>query len=180
LLEKLRGVHFTRAKIPADAVSDQARLILVVDAAEQVLMFTGYVGFKKKDGSWSCSHMIGRTAICRMTIPRNEMQSMLAGSNLLWVVRKALSGYVGEQITCGDSEIVLHWILSDHRRLEKWHRNRVVQIRRYVNLDQLYKVSSKDNPADIGTRPKSITEADVGPESRYENGDWRLLDDLRY
>ena len=177
LLEKLRGIHFTRAKIPVDAVSDQARLILVVDAAEEVLIFTVYIGFKKKDGSWSCSHLIGRTSVCRLTIPRNEMQSMLAGSNLAWVVRKALSGYVGEQITCGDSEIVLHWILSDHRRLDQWHRNRVVQVRRSVDLDQLFKVASKDNPADIGTRPHNITEADVGPDSRYENGDyWMTLD----
>ena len=38
ILEKLRGVHYQRAKIPSVAVSEQARIILVVDAAEEVLM----------------------------------------------------------------------------------------------------------------------------------------------
>ena len=55
-------------------------------------------------------------ALCSGTIPKNEMQSMLIGANLAWIVRKALLDHVGDQITCGDSEIVLHWIRSDHRR----------------------------------------------------------------
>ena len=176
LLEKLRGVHYYRPRIPSDAINEEARLILLVDAAEEVLMATVFIGSERKDGSWSCEHLIGRSALCNMSIPRNEIQSMLVGSNLSWVVRKALSGYVKEQITCGDSEIVLHWILSDHRRLDLWHRNRVVQVRRSLNLDDLYHVSSKNNPGDIGTRPNDITEADVGPESRYEKGDyWMTL-----
>ena len=95
------------------------------------------------------------------------------------LVRKALSEHIGVQITCGDSEIVLHWILSDHRRLDPWHRNRVVQIRRSLDLDHLYHVSSKNNPADIGTRPSSITEADVGPDSRYEKGDMWMTHDVQ-
>ena len=177
MIEKLRGIHYTRAKIPVDAVGVQARIILVVDAAEDVLMFTVYIGFKRKTGAWSCDHLIGRSALCSMTIPRNEMQSMMAGSNLAWLVRKALAKNVEEQLTCGDSEIVLHWILSDHRRLEPWHRNRVVQIRRAIDLDNLYHVSGKDNPADIGTRPSNITEDDVVPGSRYEKGNhWMTLE----
>ena len=177
MIEKLRGIHYTRAKIPVDAVNVFARIILVVDAAEDVLMFTVYIGFKRDDGSWSCDHLIGRSALCSLTIPRNEMQAMMSGSNLAWLVRKDLSENVEEQLTCGDSEIVLHWILSDHRRLESWHRNRVVQIRRAIDLDKLYHVSSKDNPADIGTRPDAITEADVVPGSRYLKGDfWMTLD----
>ena len=177
MIEKLRGIHYQRAKIPVDAVSEVARIILVVDAAEDILMFTVYIGFKKEDGSWSCDHLIGRSALSSLTIPRNEMQSMMAGSNLAWLVRKALNDNVGEQVTCGDSEIVLHWILSDHRKLEPWHRNRVVQIRRAIDLDNLYHVSSKNNVADVGTRSSSITEEDVLPGSRYLVGDpWMRLD----
>ena len=177
MIEKLRGIHYQRAKIPVDAVSEIARTILVVDAAEDILIFTVYIGFKKEDDSWSCDHLIGRSALSSLTIPRNEMQSMMAGSNLAWLVRKALNDNIGEQVTCGDSEIVLHWILSDHRRLEPWHRNRVVQIRRAIDLENLYHVSSKNNVADVGTRSSSITEEDVLPGSRYLVGDpWMRLD----
>ena len=45
ILEKLRGVHYNRARIPPDAVSDQARIILLVDAAEKALMLTVYIKF---------------------------------------------------------------------------------------------------------------------------------------
>ena len=177
MIEKLRGIHYQRAKIPTDAVSDIARLILTVDAATEVINITIYIGFKRVDGSWSCDHLLGRCALSDHTLARNEMQSMTAGSNLVWVVMSALSGNVGEQITCGDSEIVLHWILSDHRKLETWLRNRVVQIRRLIDLDNLYHVSSKNNPSDIGTRTVSITEADVLPGGRYLSGDyWMTLD----
>ena len=93
------------------------------------------------------------------------------------MAKTALSKNIGEQLTCGDSEIVLHWILSDHRRLEPWHRNRVVQIRRLIDLDKLFHVSSKNNLSDIGTRPGCITEKDVLPGSRYLVGDsWMTLD----
>ena len=34
----------------------------------------------------------------------------------------------------------------------------------------MYHVVSAENPSDIGTRPDLITEADIGPGSRWENG----------
>ena len=52
-----------------------------------------------------------------------------------------------------------------------------MQIRRAIDLDNLYHVSSKNNPADVGTRSSSITEEDVLPGSRYLVGDpWMRLD----
>ena len=54
-----------------------------------------------------------------------------------------------------------------------YHRNRVIQIRRGTDLDSLYHVTSSQNPADIGTRPSKVTLEDVGPNSKWENGeDW--------
>ena len=53
LLEKLRGVHYYRPRMPSDAINEEARLILLVDAAEEVLMATVYIGFEKKDGRLS-------------------------------------------------------------------------------------------------------------------------------
>ena len=177
LVEELRNIQYHRPRIPVDAVSTRARLTLVVDAAKEVIMIDIYIGFKKKDGTWSNEHLISRSALCNMTTPRNEMAAMVGGANLLFVVIKALLKFVEEHISCCDSEIVLNWIFSDHRRLDTWHRNRVVQVRRILDLDSLYHVSGKFNPADIGTRPEGITKADVGPGSRYEQGDhWMTLE----
>ena len=51
-----------------------------------------------------------------------------------------------------------------------YHRNRVVQIRRGTELSQLYHVKSEFNPSDCGTRPELVTNSDVGPGSKWENG----------
>ena len=75
---------------------------MTVDAATEVINITIYIGFKRADGSWSCDHLLGRCALSDHTLARNEMQSMTAGSNLVWVVMSALSSNVGEQLTCGD------------------------------------------------------------------------------
>ena len=46
-----------------------------------------------------------------------------------------------------------------------------------MDLSTLYHVCGKHNPADIGTRPEVVTEKDVGPGSRFEQGDyWMTLE----
>ena len=40
-----------------------------------------------------------------------------------------------------------------------------------MDLENLYHVRSESNPSDVGTRPEKVTVGDVGPGSRWENGD---------
>ena len=44
-----------------------------------------------------------------------------------------------------------------------WHRNRVIQTRRNVDLADLYYVGTDNNVADIGTRADRVTIDDIGP-----------------
>ena len=87
------------------------------------------------------------------------------------MVKKALPDWVESRILASDSEIALHWIISDSRKLGMRHRNRVIQTRRNVDLEELFYVGTDHNVADIGTRADKFTIDDVGPDSRYENGD---------
>ena len=90
-----------------------------------------------------------------------------------WITRKALSDWVDSSILVGDSLIALCWVIGEHRRLSIYHRNRVIQIRRGTALEEIYHVTSSQNPADIGTRPDKVTVYDVGPNSKWEHGeDW--------
>ena len=58
-----------------------------------------------------------------------------------------------------------------------WVRNRIIQIRRGTELSELYHVGSEHNVADVGTRADKVTIGDVGPDSRYENGDeWMRME----
>ena len=107
------------------------------------------------------------------TIPKEELEAATIGSNLLWIVRKALEGMVAEYSLCSDSVISICWITSENKRLSLYHRNRVVQVRFHTELERIYHVKTDHNPADIGTRPDKVKEEDVGPESIWENGhDW--------
>ena len=179
LLEQLRGVQFTRARMPLDAVSEKMRLITLVDAAMGMLMIAVWVGFLRSGGAWSCQHLIGRALLADedSTIPRNELQSLCGGANLSWVVKKTLGDLVERSIVAGDSEIALCWTTAMNKPLAVFHRNRAVQIRRSVELEDLFHVRTDVNPSDVGTRPDKVTLADVGPGSRWENGDlWMTMD----
>ena len=177
LIEQLRGLRYNRARIPETALDSKMRLITLVDAAEQIVNVVTYCGFRLRDGGWSNQHLIGRSVLGTSTIPRNELQGLTGGSNLSWIVRKSLHDWVDESILAGDSEIALHWNISDSRKLSMWHRNRVIQLRRGTELENLYHIGTDHNVADVGTRADRVTIEDIGPESRYENGDpWMCLD----
>ena len=53
---------------------------------------------------------------------------------MAWVVRLALKEWVQEDYLFGDSMISLCWLTSEKLRLELFHRNRVLQIRRGTDL----------------------------------------------
>ena len=171
-LEKIRGMKFTRPRMPVDAIDTKMRLWVFVDAAKELLVVWAGVGFKRRNGTWSIAFLIGRCLLipAGMSIPRAEMEAMVAGSNLLWLVRQILAHWVESFILCGDAQIPLFWILSEKNRLGMWHRTRTVQVRRGTPLENIFHVNTKDNIADIPTRPDTITLEDLGPGSEWENG----------
>ena len=59
-----------------------------------------------------------------------------------------------------------------------FHRNRVIAVRRNTEVSQLYHVPSKENPADLGTRPEKVSIEDVGPGSPWETGLSWMHEDL--
>ena len=183
-LEKARGHKFTRARMPVDAVNSKMRLLVLVDAAKELLVIWAGVGFKRNNGKWSCSQLVGRSllALIDSTTPKDEMEALVAGSNLLWLLRQILNTWIDSFILAGDATIPLHWVLSDKKRLGIWHRARSVQIRRGTPLENLYHVKTDCNIADGPTRPDKVClQTDLGPGSVWEDGlPWMTkdLDDI--
>ena len=170
-LEKLKGMQFSRPIMPKTAINTKLRLIACVDFAQ--LIITGvWGGFQLPDDTYSCQLLIGRGLLGKedSTIPKGELEALCAGSNLMWVVRKALEEYVDENILVGDSTIAICWASNDKRRLSLFHRNRVIQIRRGTPIEQIFHCESAANPSDVGTRPDKYKEEDVGPSSVWELG----------
>ena len=178
LLERLRGLKFTRAVMPAEAVDTKLRVLTGVDAAKPALIMGCWGGFKMKDGSWSNQLMLGRCLLAKNeSIPKSELDALCGGSNMAWVVRLALQEWVDSEYLFSDSMIALCWLTSEKLRLELFHRNRVLQIRRGTELKNVFHVRTDANPADCGTRPEKVQLSDVGPDSRWECGDmWMRME----
>ena len=85
LWEQLRGLQFSRAVMPDDALDSKLRVIVSVDAASQAITLGAWGGFLKSNGTYSCQLMIGRSLLAPedSTIPKSELTSFMGGSNLL-------------------------------------------------------------------------------------------------
>ena len=178
-LESLRGLKFTRPVMPNDAIDTKLRIMVGADAAEQMEIIGAWGGFKKSDGSWSCQHLLGRSLLAseNSTIPKLELDSLCAASNMKWIIRRALDDWVDSELLFGDSRIAMFWTTSENRRLGIFHRARVLQIRRGSSLDEIYHVRSAHNACDAGTRPDKLSYDAVGPESKWERGaQWMARD----
>ena len=171
LSEQLRRLRFQRAVMPEDAEDTKLRLVTKVDAA-RLLTQGCWGGFKRKTGGWSCQNMLSRNLLASRdsTTQKDELQVFTNGSNMSWLVRKMLDEWVEDYIVCGDSVITLCWISSERKSLSMYHRNRVIQVRRAVDLDKLYHVATEENLADTRTPPDRVKLEDVGPDSEWELG----------
>jgi hypothetical protein len=85
--------------------------------------------------------------------------------------------WVESSVLAGDSEIALCWTIAENKPLAIFHKNRAVQIRRSVKLNDLCHVRTDVNPNDVGTRPREVTMSDVGPGSTWETGEtWMTME----
>ena len=108
-VEQLRGLGFKRAMMPKTAASSEARAIVLVDAAMDMIMLGVWIGFPLLEGGWSCQLLIARSALAdeNATIPKSELQGLCSGSNLGWAVEKALDGWIKDKVVASDSTIAL-------------------------------------------------------------------------
>ena len=82
----------------------------------------------------------------------------------------ALEDWVEEVIICSDSEIALCWSGYETVKLNQYNRVRVLNITSKLSLEDLFHVKGSYNPADIGTRVKCVSAADVSPDAEYIQG----------
>ena len=178
-LEKLKGMKFVRAKMPVEAVSEKMRLLVLVDAAKMLIVSGVWVGFKLKSGDWSCSYLIGRCLLTAedSTTPKDELNGLTCGGNMSFLVRESLGNWVDSYAIFCDSTIALHWVKSNKLKLSLFHRNRVVQVRRTTELNNIYHVVTDQNLADLPTRPEKVNISDASPLSSWHVGlDWMRKD----
>ena len=172
LMESLGDAVWSRVIVPEDAVNLDMELLGCGDASKDIACATCYVRFLRKDGTYSCSLALAKTKLVPdgMTLPRGELLSSVLNTHVTEIVRRALERFtVVKSVYVLDSEIALHWIASESKRLQPWTRNAVIEISRFTLVMQWFHIESELNLADIGTR-KGAKLPDVDRNSEYHNG----------
>ena len=120
---------------------------------KELLVVWAGSGFKRKNGEWSIAFLVARCLLVPLdtTIPRVEMEALVAGSNMMWLLRQILSKWVDSFILAGDAQIPLFWVLSEKNILGLWHQTRSVQVRHGTPLNNIYHVTTSASIADIPT-----------------------------
>jgi len=108
-----------------------------------------------------------------LSIPRLELVAGHMATNLLTNMRSALEGLpVSNVYGWLDSTVALHWIRGN-REFKQFVQNRVRKIRAQSDIE--WRVSSKENPADLASRRGSVNGSTLwwnGPKWLVNREEW--------
>ena len=92
IIESMREFIYLRCSRPQDAVRTTCRLWILVDAAEWGMILTVYVGWERRNGQYSCSHLYGRGILGpeSLTLPQKELHILSEGANIVEVMEAML------------------------------------------------------------------------------------------
>ena len=181
----LPSLIIPRCVVPKEAVNPrEIRLLCLSDAAVSAGGAVIYAGYLLKDGTYSNQMLTAKSKIMKMSIPRNELSALLELAKLTYSVKKALGDLVTDIKYFTDSTIALCWVSNTSKKHRMFVFNRVAEIRRCIEWSvgdisselPLYHIDGTQNVADLLTKTSTISVGDLGPTSRWQNGDsWMKL-----
>ena len=118
-----------------------------------------------------CSLVIGKARVAPLksiTIPRLELTAALVSIKMSTLLHDELEYETISDIFWTDSRVVLGYIANDSRRFHIFVANRVQQIRDHSNVSQWHYVTTKENPADEGSR--GLSAEDFIEKSKWIQG----------
>ncbi len=171
-IEQLKTLEFPRCTIPSSASSLKGHLCIFTDSSgipksQQV----AYICFPLVDKSWSRQLLLARNQLGPegANIPNMELEALKLGAVMGNKIRNWLGSYINSRSLSSDSMVALHWVRNESKKLQTFQRNRVREIKRLYDDNEIYYIKGKDNPADLGTR-KGVTIKDIDPNSRFYLG----------
>ena len=125
------------------------------DASEQAYAAVISLRMKDLDGRTQVSLVTSKTKVApikRLTIPCLELCGAYLLAQLLHHVRQVFDLSLTQIYAWTDSNIVLSWLIGNHRRFNTYIPNRVSYIVELIAPDRWNHVRGTDNPADCASR----------------------------
>ena len=173
-------ISFPRSTIPRDAVFPlRGRLIACSDSSDQCGGACVYLGFKKTNGNWSCQLLTAKSKLMNMSVPRNELHSLLIATELVYATVVSLSLPLEEVLIVTDSLVSLCWVSNQRSKNKVYVQNKIITINRYIRWiqDRLGSDSKVDiahiagtvNPADLLTKGQP-SASEIDSSSTWQKG----------
>ena len=188
--------QFNGLRVPrcyGDLSDGTVTLIGFGDASESAYAACIYLHYKSKEKVIS-TLVAAKTRVApvkKITLPRLELLAALCLSKLMVKIQSSLQRLVQiQRIIClTDAEIVLNWITREDRSYKQFVRNRCMQIRDKVPVDNWYHVPGKVNAADLPSRgcfPRQLQQPTTrcqwlnGPEWMSKDEEvWPIRKDIK-
>ena len=141
------------------------------DASEEGYGQCSYLRLIDEFGTIHCSLLIGKSRVSPIkyvSIPRLELTAATLSIKMSKLIRKELDIKNYEETYWTDSKVILGYINNEVKRFKIFVANRVQTIKENSNVEQWKYISSKDNPADDGSRGLDATK--VNKVTRWFNG----------
>ena len=150
------SIKFARANKPKE--SKMQKLVCFVDASSVCLQVALYGVYVTKEGQTVSSLLTAKNRIANLTIPKNELNSLVAGHRLVLNFLEAVpETEIIEDINfISDSTCSLDSLHPDYSTRDVFNINRISEIRKAArkmnkNVNYFW-ISSGENVADYGTR----------------------------
>ena len=169
-MQELKTIGFKRCSLPIDFDVKGVSLICFCDAGKHAKVQIVYLIHENEKSICNIQMLYSKSQLVQAnkTLANMELDSMNHGAELLYKCYNALPK-VDRVCLVGDSQITSYWIARDTISLATFQRNRVSNIRRLININDIYRCKGTENVADIGTKGE-INIADSIPGSRFHTG----------
>lgn len=179
LWPELAGIRVPRAVVPPDALSPlQVRLICNTDASQNCAGACVYLSFRLNSGGWSSQLLTAKSRLLNFSVPRNELDAIVLGTELSFAVLVSLNLPVQHVLIASDSLVAICWAANERSRHKTFVFNRVLTINRYVKWMkerlpgspvELVHIPGDLNMADILTKG-TISLPEVAADSNWQSG----------
>lgn len=130
------------------------------DASEDAFGCVVYLRLTCLDGVVKCALVGGKSRVAplkMLSIPRMELQAAVLGCRFANSISKELRLPMSRKFFWSDSQTVLNWLHSEHRRYKQFVACRIGELLESSALHEWRWVDSKNNIADLVTKMRLIT-----------------------